>query len=92
MRKALTIRLDIWWDASIIIHTFFYWNGPNRHDLYRNGKEVYYDGQFFPDLMVNEASNFMEDNSNNPFFMYFAVNMPHYLYQGDAKWLSYYND
>ena len=71
---------------------FFYWNGPNRHDLFRNGKEVYYDGQFFPDLMVNEASNFMEDNSNNPFFMYFAVNMPHYPYQGDAKWLSYYND
>ena len=24
--------------------------------------------------------------------MYFAVNMPHYPYQGDAKWLSYYND
>ena len=71
---------------------FFYWSGPNRHDLYRNGKEVYYDGQFFPDLMVNEASNFMEDNSNNPFFIYFAVNMPHYPYQGDAKWLSYYND
>lgn len=71
---------------------FFYWNGPNRHDLFRNGKEVYYDGQFFPDLMVNEASNFMEDNSNNPFFMYFAVNMPHYPYQGDAKWLSYYNE
>ena len=71
---------------------FFYWNGPNRHDLFRNGKEVYYNGQFFPDLMVNEASTFMEDNSNNPFFMYFAVNMPHYPYQGDAKWLSYYNE
>ncbi|MDG1393262.1 MAG: sulfatase-like hydrolase/transferase, partial [Flavobacteriaceae bacterium] len=71
---------------------FFYWNGPNRHDLYRNGKEVYYDGQFFPDLMVNEASTFIEDNTKNPFFMYFAVNMPHYPYQGDAKWLDYYND
>ena len=71
---------------------FFYWSGPNRHDLYRNGKEVYYDGQFFPDLMATEATNFMEDNSKKPFFMYFAVNMPHYPYQGDAKWLSYYND
>jgi arylsulfatase A-like enzyme len=71
---------------------FFYWNGPNRHDLYRNGKEVYYDGQFFPDLMVNEASQFIEDNTKNPFFMYFAVNMPHYPYQGDAKWLDYYDE
>lgn len=71
---------------------FFYWNGPNRHDLYRNGKEVYYEGQFFPDLMAAEATNFMEDNSTSPFFMYFAVNMPHYPYQGDAKWLSYYNN
>ena len=51
---------------------FFYWNGPNRHDLFRNGKEVYYDGQFFPDLMVNEASTFIEEHKKNPFFMYFA--------------------
>ena len=34
---------------------FFYWHGPNRHDLWRNGKEVYHDGQFFPELMVDEA-------------------------------------
>src|SRR6056297_3126309 len=31
---------------------FFYWNGPNRHDLWRNGREVWADGRFFPDLMV----------------------------------------
>jgi arylsulfatase A len=71
---------------------FFYWNGPNRHDLFRNGKEVYYDGQFFPDLMVKEASDFMEQNQNNPFFIYFAINMPHYPYQGDIKWLKYYQE
>jgi len=34
---------------------FFYWQGPNRHDLYRNGEEVFYDGEFFPELMVKEA-------------------------------------
>jgi arylsulfatase A-like enzyme len=43
----------------------FYWEGPNRHDLYRNGKEVYYDGQFFPDLMVNEAFTFIEENKKD---------------------------
>jgi arylsulfatase A len=71
---------------------FFYWNGPNRHDLFRNGEEVYYDGQFLPDLMVKEASDFMEQNQKKPFFIYFAINMPHYPYQGDTKWLEYYKN
>jgi arylsulfatase A-like enzyme len=69
---------------------FFYWNGPNRHDLYRNGKEVFYPGEYFPDLMVKEAGQYIEQNKNNPFFIYFAINMPHYPYQGDPKWLEYY--
>ncbi|MCM4170856.1 sulfatase [Arenibacter sp. TNZ] len=71
---------------------YFYWNGPNRHDLYQNGKEVFYDGAFFPDLMVKEASSFLEQNTEQPFFMYFAMNLPHYPYQGDTKWLEYYRE
>lgn len=71
---------------------FFYWNGPNRHDLYQNGKEVHYDGEFFPDLMVKKASAFMEQLTEQPFFMYFAINLPHYPYQGDTKWLEYYRE
>lgn len=71
---------------------FFYWNGPNRHDLWRNGEEVYYDGKFFPDLMVEEAEKFIEENRDGPFFLYFAMNMPHYPYQGDVKWLERYRD
>jgi len=31
---------------------FFYWRGPNRHDLHRNSERVYREGSFFPDLMV----------------------------------------
>ncbi len=69
---------------------FFYWAGPNRHDLWRNGKEVYHDGQFFGDLMVEEATTFITANKKKPFFIYFAINMPHYPYQGDVKWLKHY--
>jgi arylsulfatase A len=69
---------------------FFYWQGPNRHDLYRNGEEVFYPGEYFPDLMVKEASAFIEKNINNPFFLYFALNTPHYPYQGNPEWLKYY--
>jgi arylsulfatase A-like enzyme len=69
---------------------FFYWQGPNRHDLHRNGREVFYPGRFFADLMVEEAARFMEQHREQPFFIYFALNMPHYPYQGDVKWLERY--
>ena len=69
---------------------FFYWEGPNRHDLYRNGQEVYYPGRFFPDLMVEEARRFLKENRQRPFFLYFAFNMPHYPYQAEPKWLEHY--
>lgn len=67
---------------------FFYWNGPNIHDLHRNGVEVHHDGEYFPDLMLREASQFMERSRDRPFFIYYAMNTPHYPYQGDAKWLE----
>lgn len=71
---------------------YFYWEGPNRHDLYRNGNEVFYPGEHFLDLMVNEASKFMHENKNSPFFIYFAMNSPHYPYQGTEEWLRYYRE
>jgi len=71
---------------------FYFWNGPNRHDLYRNGKEIFADGAYFPELCYNEASAFIDKNQDQPFYMYYAMNTPHYPYQGSAKWLSYYNE
>ncbi len=35
---------------------FFYWSGPNTHDLWRDGQEVFHDGQYFPDLMATDAN------------------------------------
>lgn len=69
---------------------FFYWSGPNVHDLWRNNVEVFHDGEYFPDLMLKEASRFMEQNRDRPFFIYYALNTPHYPYQGDAKWLEHF--
>ena len=71
---------------------FFYWNGPNRHDLWRNGEEVYYPGEFFPDLTVREVNGFIEKHRQDPFFIYWAINVPHYPYQGAEKWLEEYKD
>jgi arylsulfatase A-like enzyme len=71
---------------------FFYWQGPNVHDLHRNGAEVFHDGRFFQDLMVDEAGEFMRRNRAQPFFLYFAINAPHYPYQGSQRWLEHYRD
>jgi arylsulfatase A len=69
---------------------FFFWQGPNRHDLFRNGVEVQAPGRYFPSMMVEEAGRFIEQNRANPFFLYFALNLPHYPYQGEPKWLDHY--
>tara|TARA_Y100001934_G_scaffold258682_1_gene329101 strand:- start:1307 stop:2656 length:1350 start_codon:yes stop_codon:yes gene_type:complete len=69
---------------------FFYWVPPNRHDLYQNGKEVWRTGEYFPTLMVEEAAKFMEANREKPFFMYWAINLPHYPLQGTEKWRRRY--
>ncbi|MBX3443645.1 MAG: sulfatase-like hydrolase/transferase [Planctomyces sp.] len=71
---------------------FFFWSGPNIHDLHRNGREAFHDGRYFPDLMVEEAAAFLDQHRDGPFLMYFAMNMPHYPYQGDQHWLERYAD
>ena len=71
---------------------FFYWDGPNRHDLWRNGQEIWQDGKYFPDLMVKETCQFLEMNKEKPFFLYWPINVPHYPLQGEEKWRQYYKD
>ncbi len=69
---------------------FFYWVGPNRHDLWRQGKEVWRDGEYFGDMMVNEVKGFISENKAKPFFIYWAINWPHYPLQGTDKWRRKY--
>jgi len=71
---------------------FFYWVPPNKHDLWRNGKEVWHDGEFFGDLMVDECVRFVDRHHKQPFFLYWAINMPHYPLQGTEKWRQRYQD
>jgi len=71
---------------------FFYWGGPNIHDLWEDNKEVWRDGEYFQDLIQDQAKKFIEDNRDTTFFLYYAVNMPHYPLQGRGKWREYYKD
>jgi arylsulfatase A-like enzyme len=69
---------------------YFYWSGPNRHDLWRDETEVWEDGVFFPDQVVREAHRFIEANQDAPFFLYLPFNMPHYPYQGTDEFRERY--
>jgi arylsulfatase A-like enzyme len=71
---------------------FFYWNGPNRHDLWENGTEIWRDGQYFGDLMTEQVTSFIDKNREQPFFLYWAINWPHYPLQGTEKWRKAYAD
>lgn len=71
---------------------FFYWAGPNRHDLWENENEVWMDGEYFQDLMSKKSNEFIEKNKDNPFFLYYAINLPHYPLQGTDKWREYYKN
>ena len=73
---------------------FFYWVPPNLHDLWRDGKEIWEDGVFFGDSMEREAKAFIDRSkeSQKPFFLYWAINWPHYPLQGTEKWRQHYKD
>lgn len=69
---------------------FFYWSGPNRHDLWRNNEEIHEDGGFFPDLVTREALRFLEEQREKPFFLYLPYNMPHYPMQAKQEFDALY--
>jgi arylsulfatase A len=56
---------------------FFYWAGPNRHDLWENNKEIWMDGEYFQDLMAEKVDSFLEEHRDTTFFLYYAINLPH---------------
>lgn len=71
---------------------FYFWSGPNKHDLYQNDREIFRPGEYFPDLMTEEINAIIDHKKEQPFFIYWAANVPHYPYQGTEKWQKYYKD
>ena len=73
-------------------HKFLHSNPrrPPFHDLYRNGKEIDETGRYFPDLVVREATRFIVENKDRPFFLHCAFNVPHYPEQSDPKFHKMY--
>ncbi len=66
--------------------------------LYKNGKRVDLPGNdrgltgehFAPDLMLDEAVNFIDDNKNKPFFLYYPTPVPHLALQAPEDSIAQY--
>jgi arylsulfatase A-like enzyme len=71
-------------------HIFYYGvtRGVNpTHDLWENGREVFYNGRYMTDLITERSTGFIRDcaRKKQPFFLYSAFNAPHYPMHAPAE-------
>jgi len=67
--------------------------------LYKNRKRVHLANDtiapntlkdYSPDLMFDEITGFVSENTENPFFLYWATPIPHVALQAPKRWVDYY--
>ena len=58
--------------------THYFLHGQGYHDLYDNNEEIFRRGEYFPEMIVDEAIKYVDKHSDEPFFMMVAFNLPHY--------------
>lgn len=70
-------------------YTHHYKNGEDS--WHRNDKPLKEEGHA-TDLITNEAIRVIEEQKDNPFFLYVAYSVPHYPLSEPEKWTSLYNN
>ncbi len=73
-------------------YTHYFLHGMGFHDLWDNKEEIFDRDNYFPALMTEKAIEFIENNKDQPFFLYAAFNLPHYPEQPDSLFMPAYND
>ena len=73
-------------------YTHYFLHGKGFHDLWENNEEIFDPGNYFPALMTEKAIQFIEENKDQPFFVYAAFNLPHYPEQPDSLFPAPYDD
>lgn len=67
-------------------------HGRGFHDLYEGTKEVFAEGEYFPDLVTARALEYIDHHRGDAFFLYVAFNIPHYPEQPDQQFDERYKD
>ncbi len=61
-------------------------SNPENEDSYSNFTLT----DYAPDIMFDGMINFVEENKDNPFFLYWATPLPHVPIQAPKKWIDHY--
>ena len=70
----------------------FFLHGTGFNDLYEGTKPVKAPGKYFPELITRRSLDFIEESKNDPFFLYFPLNIPHYPEQVPKKFAEPFKD
>ena len=70
----------------------YFLHSKGFHDLWLGNEEVFRREEYYPDLMIEQAVNFIDTNKAAPFFMMVAFNLPHYPEQPIDKFKDAYSD
>ena len=70
----------------------YFLHGQGYHDLYDDNQEIFRREEYYPDMMIEKAVNYIERNKDAPFFMTVAFNLPHYPEQPIAKFKDDYSE
>ena len=70
----------------------YFLHGKGFHDLWEGNEEIFRRGEYYPDLMIDEAVKYIDTNRESTFFMYVAFNLPHYPEQPIEKFATTYAD
>lgn len=66
---------------------------PEHADIYDpNSYNDFWLADYSPELMQTEVINFIKENKEQPFFMYYATPIPHAPIQAPSRWVNYYVD
>jgi arylsulfatase A-like enzyme len=79
-------------DGFIDNYNHYFLHSTGFHDLYEGTEEVFAEGKYFPELMVQRSLTFLEENKDRPFFLYVPFNIPHYPEQALAEFKKLYTD
>ncbi len=72
-------------DGFIDNFTHYFLQGDGFHDLYEGTNEVWAKSEYFPEMVVRRANDFLERNKDAPFFLYFQWQNNWAVREGDWK-------
>ncbi len=79
-------------DGFIDNNNHYFLHGEGFHDLYEGTREVWARDKYFPELVVERALAFLDENHERNFFLYVPFNIPHYPEQALAQFSEQYQD